>query len=160
MHETGNKPDAELDHWLAVNLLGCQPTEEPDDWRPHDRPMVWTRPEKNQQSATTLVGVPWKPQSSSMWTHTWYRYSPSINHEQSVKLLERLMLVYPDDLPVVMQANGAFSFYGLVTSSLPMVLTRGLKRLLDEYPHYIHLLTNHPVEVEQMIGEKAYERYR
>lgn len=70
------------------------------------------------------------------------------------------MLVYTEDLPVVMRANGAFSFYGLVTDSLPRVLTHGLKRLLDEHPHYIHLLTNFHVEIEQMIGEKAYERYR
>lgn len=163
MSETDNIVDVELDYWLAVNALGCQPTDEPDDWVDHNRPLVWTRPARGEQPAKVVVGVPWRPQASNHYTHTWYNYSPTTNYEQACRLIERLKPVYPLNcvLTSYPDANGMYAFNLYFAKTIPMAISSGIKDLLVRH-NGLSLAMSSTIwmEVETMLGEKAYERYR
>ena len=109
---------SKLDYWLAVNIMGYAPTEDPDDFTETAQTLVWMRPGRPESEfPRPFYGESYFVRSAEKHSHTWRFYNPS---ENAVLAMQVLGEILKDGvvLTEMLESNGLFNIVGSRPSEL------------------------------------------
>lgn len=82
-----------LDYWLAVNIMGYAPTDNPDEYTVHALTLVWMRPGEivDESFPRPLYGESYFSNTIRKHSHSWHFYNPTTNPILSEKILSEIL---------------------------------------------------------------------